>query len=607
MNQFNDKYSVVRYLGKGTYGKIFEIFSKQDKKKYACKKIYINGLNDEDSTISYCIYNELIAAKTFSHPNIIKIIDVYFENTNPKKKYICIVMELCQWTLSKFLQEKYESIDDLIKYDIMRQIIEGITHMNIKGYVHNDLSYNNIMIIEDSGKYHVKIIDFGLLFRKTVQIFDPQHITYYVQPPELYASISNNCDISKIDSWSLGMVFYYIYYGKTLINYYKNDSVKGHNHYLISLLCISVPKPKILRYLNMACDYIELYNNLFSKSVDLHMMNDKKMIKYIMNLKLLRNKEYQTENKLSITSPINKFIKKLLNWNPFTRPNIFELYKLFNKLIDTTHYVKEISEYFYEIRLYYQITNDELCIYSLLEINNIFHCYEKIFLNKYFFSKYLDCILCNKFNYDLHLKSICIMSKIYILHYETQINERLINDLELMYDSLIYLNYNIYHHNDSNYFDFIGKIVQIDFDLVLNDAWDYFQLMKINKIYMQEFKILYYIVICHPNQIKLNQSLLMESLCLIIIGKNDHVIRYFLKYHYVLISSKDTTMQSHKITYYPNFKNHKFNVSIINIHTIITTYYIIWIVKNLDNHLLKLSKKWKKLISYLRSYYEYIQ
>lgn len=125
------------------------------------------------------------------------------------------------------------------KGDVFLGVLRGVAHMHRSRIVHRDLKPDNILLktVERDGEQHFqpKIIDFGLASK----IGDPYRYagTRTYSPPEAFNSRLYRGDLTKFDSWSLGVILYKMHYGKDVPfkkyierNYPKNELASEELH-----------------------------------------------------------------------------------------------------------------------------------------------------------------------------------------------------------------------------------------------------------------------------------------------------------------------------------------------------------------------------------------
>lgn len=158
------------FLGKGSYGGVYEVKKRNEDKVYAIKKIEIDIRHLKQflkelktSTIITELRNE----------RLVQYYDVWLENTN-----FYIQMELCdKKRLKDFIEETYKDSNlytyttsslTLLGYyitsKIFAEILEGVNYLHKLNIIHRDLKPENILFkLDTEGKSFVKIADFGLV------------------------------------------------------------------------------------------------------------------------------------------------------------------------------------------------------------------------------------------------------------------------------------------------------------------------------------------------------------------------------------------------------------------------------------------------------------
>lgn len=150
------EFHVVRKLGSGAFGEVYEVSLLTCKFKYALKKF-----SPQRNIAEASVFSEGELIKRFSqetryqtnchHKNIVPICVVHLGDTP------FFVMDLADSDLSTLLANDSLKRDERIK--AILDIIDGLEYIHNKGLVHRDLKPQNVLVF--NGVY--KISDFGLI------------------------------------------------------------------------------------------------------------------------------------------------------------------------------------------------------------------------------------------------------------------------------------------------------------------------------------------------------------------------------------------------------------------------------------------------------------
>ena len=127
-----DKYQLVRKIGTGGFGAVYEADEKKLSRKVAIKTLHAHV--SKNPQISKRFLREAIAASRVEHPNIIKIYD-YGETTDG---VLWMAMEyLTGQSLDEYLHQK-RTIPPEELLSLLRPVLEAIGEAHQKGLVHRD-------------------------------------------------------------------------------------------------------------------------------------------------------------------------------------------------------------------------------------------------------------------------------------------------------------------------------------------------------------------------------------------------------------------------------------------------------------------------------------
>ncbi len=206
-----DTYECINQLGKGGYGKVYQVKSKITGKMYACKKL---SKLDIKNLIKF--RREIDILMKTDHPNIIKLYET-FESPNS----LYLIMEECHGgeLFDRILQhiENKEMYSEKDAAQIIQQVMSAIEYCHNNGIVHRDLKPENLLYLKKGNEENnpLKIIDFGLsrtLDAKKI-LNSKVGTAYYVSPEILQGKYNEKCDI-----WSAGVILYVLLSGEPPFN-----------------------------------------------------------------------------------------------------------------------------------------------------------------------------------------------------------------------------------------------------------------------------------------------------------------------------------------------------------------------------------------------------
>lgn len=98
--------------------------------------------------------------------------------------------------------------------DITSQLLEALEHMHENGFVHRDLKPGNIMVVQKSPDWWIKIADFGISKRRqqdVTSLHTMQRGTFGYAAPEALGQRGDAPYTSAVDIWSLGAVLFWLH------------------------------------------------------------------------------------------------------------------------------------------------------------------------------------------------------------------------------------------------------------------------------------------------------------------------------------------------------------------------------------------------------------
>ena len=157
---FLEKYRIIRLLGRGGMGEVYEAEHKKLGKRYALKILSPEIVARKDALERF--NREAVVMAQLEHPHILEV-DDYGENEG----LYWLRMPLVAGLIVK--GQHAQSLGDLLEakgrlseaetVEYLRQILDGLDYAHKQGVIHRDLKPSNILLT----KKGIKIADFGLV------------------------------------------------------------------------------------------------------------------------------------------------------------------------------------------------------------------------------------------------------------------------------------------------------------------------------------------------------------------------------------------------------------------------------------------------------------
>jgi eukaryotic-like serine/threonine-protein kinase len=204
------KYEIVRVIGKGGMGCVYEAVNPAINKRVAMKCIDHALAANEEANARF--QREAISASAVDSAHIVQIFDA--GTTDDGTPFI--VMELLRGKdLGGYITERGKlGVEETLH--ITAQILKGLHHAHEAGIVHRDLKPDNVFLVEREGEPHfVKLLDFGVskiarsekdvpletLTRQGTVVGTP----YYMSPEQAQAFPDVD---GRTDIYSVGAIMY---------------------------------------------------------------------------------------------------------------------------------------------------------------------------------------------------------------------------------------------------------------------------------------------------------------------------------------------------------------------------------------------------------------
>ena len=189
---YEQVYEKVEKISSGTYGKVYKVILKKDPSKIYALKMYSNFQEGMDVTA----LREILILKEISHPNIVKMIDIFYNINSLYVQYEYIDTELSHLIYKMKLEPKH------IK-NLFYQFLLGLSEIHKNCILHRDLKPQNLLV---NNKGILKIADFGLarFISSPGRTMTKNVISDWYRPPEIF--FGAKLYSFSIDVWSAGCI-----------------------------------------------------------------------------------------------------------------------------------------------------------------------------------------------------------------------------------------------------------------------------------------------------------------------------------------------------------------------------------------------------------------
>ena len=229
MYQQIEDITLLRSLGKGSYGEVYLSLKQNAKKLFATKKVKRKKTDDE---MTKYFKNEINILRILNHPNIVKLEEIKMDENN----YYIVMEYINGGELSDYLKKYIEKYgrpfsEEIVQY-LMKQIISALIYIHDLNIIHRDLKLENIMVDFDNEKdkeelnmmkAKIKIIDFGfaIMLSSKFSLTNSAVGTFMYMDPKILKEFDNQVLVDKsrgygkeVDIWSLGCICYQLFRGK---------------------------------------------------------------------------------------------------------------------------------------------------------------------------------------------------------------------------------------------------------------------------------------------------------------------------------------------------------------------------------------------------------
>jgi serine/threonine-protein kinase len=203
------RYRLIRLLGKGGMGAVFEAVDDQHDRRCAIK-IVLGGDRDPDTMRRFL--REARASREIRSEHAVRVLDA---ETDEKRNIPYIVMELLTGEDLDQLVKRVGPLDPAATCQLFLQACDGLAAAHAQGVIHRDIKPANLFLHRlDSGRIVTKVCDFGVAKQTGLDTSQTSELTQtggmvgsptYMSPEQ--ARSAKHVD-HRTDIWSLAISMY---------------------------------------------------------------------------------------------------------------------------------------------------------------------------------------------------------------------------------------------------------------------------------------------------------------------------------------------------------------------------------------------------------------
>ena len=207
------QYSIVKKVGSGGFGDVYEATQSQPIQRTVAIKLLKRGMDSDSILKRFELERQSLAA--MDHPGIARVFDAGISQNG--QHYF--VMEFVDGLpITEYADE--HQLDSRARLELFTQVCEAVTHAHQKGILHRDLKPSNVLVADLDGTPQVKVIDFGIAKAIKGSAHEATQITQepmmmgtpeYMSPEQAAGAASID---TRTDVYGMGILLYELLTGQ---------------------------------------------------------------------------------------------------------------------------------------------------------------------------------------------------------------------------------------------------------------------------------------------------------------------------------------------------------------------------------------------------------
>jgi eukaryotic-like serine/threonine-protein kinase len=197
-------YAIIRQVGRGAFGVVYEARRSPIKKRMALKVLHEHVLSSPDALTRF--QREIMAAAQVEHPHVVQVFD---GGVSDDRGFLAMEFLEGETLAERLKRDKTLSPEDIV--DVMLPIASALDAVHNAGVVHRDIKPGNIFLARHvTGVAYPKLVDFGIAKLVSDELDLTQTHSwlgtpFYMSPEQVRQSKTVD---ARTDQWSLAVVLY---------------------------------------------------------------------------------------------------------------------------------------------------------------------------------------------------------------------------------------------------------------------------------------------------------------------------------------------------------------------------------------------------------------
>ena len=204
-------YKILNLIGSGSFSNIYQVQNNKTKKKFAVKKIIIEGkLKLEKYKQDIDLIQSLSKGYFFDDINIVPIIQYYIKKLDLTAYALYELMPLAQSDWNKKILKEKINFKEAELIEILKQLTNALCYMQNNKICHRDIKPSNVLIINDN--YYIGDLNECIEINGNPNMFTEIKGTEAFLSPIMFEALVKNLkkvkhNLYKSDVYSLGLCF----------------------------------------------------------------------------------------------------------------------------------------------------------------------------------------------------------------------------------------------------------------------------------------------------------------------------------------------------------------------------------------------------------------